>query len=148
MSRSGYDDGCEVTESEANLWQANLDRALTGKRGQQFLRRLIQALDAMPTKELFDIYTDDDGLFDEDKLCRPCAIGAIALREDWENPTRVDAADHESLGDRLDIAPMLVAQVEYENDHGGPQWHSSEEPAQRWARIRAWAAGHLREEQR
>lgn len=43
MSRSGYSDDCDHIE----LWRAAVDAAVSGKRGQAFLRELLGALDAM-----------------------------------------------------------------------------------------------------
>ena len=48
MSRSGYSDNCDNVQ----LWRSAVKRAMTGYRGQAFLRKLRTALDAMPVKRL------------------------------------------------------------------------------------------------
>ena len=143
MSRSGYS---YYGEAIGNLYRANVERSLAGKRGQKYLRKLIEALDAMEVKELHAIHPDDDGLFEENNVCKPCTLGAVALREGWEDPTNISASYHEGLGKRLNVPSMLIAEVEWENDEGGPQWYRSESPEERWARMRAWAVRHLKEE--
>lgn len=70
MSRFDYSYSDETTENQALLWEANLRRAVEGKRGQKALRELEAALLAMPEKRLI-----------EGDICRDgavCAIGAAA----------------------------------------------------------------------
>lgn len=48
MSRSGYsNDGENIA-----MWRGQVASAIRGKRGQAFLRELVEALDAMPEKRL------------------------------------------------------------------------------------------------
>ena len=58
MSRSGYTDYDDSDFANWNhiRWRGQVASATRGKRGQQFFRDLIAALDAMPTKVLI---TDD-----------------------------------------------------------------------------------------
>lgn len=90
MSRSGYTDDYDDIGS-LNLYRANVDRALSGKRGQAFLREMVAALDAMPVKELV-----------ADELVRDathvCAIGAAKT---------------------FGIARAMAAEIAYENDESG-----------------------------
>ena len=51
MSRFSDDYDCDYRNS-AELWQANLDRALSGKRGKKALAQLRDALRALPEKRL------------------------------------------------------------------------------------------------
>ena len=50
MSRSGYSDDCDTWP--LICWRGAVASALRGKRGQQFLIELRDALDAMPEKRL------------------------------------------------------------------------------------------------
>jgi hypothetical protein len=52
MSR--YYDDCEDGAMPAQLWEANLERAIKGKRGQQVLRDLRDALTALPQPRLIE----------------------------------------------------------------------------------------------
>jgi hypothetical protein len=45
MSRSGYSDDC--SGRELVLWRGAVASALRGRRGQAFLRELVDALDAV-----------------------------------------------------------------------------------------------------
>ena len=49
MSRSGYSDDYEP--SNIAMWRGQVASAMRGKRGQAFLRELIEALDAFPIPE-------------------------------------------------------------------------------------------------
>lgn len=130
MSRSGYTDDCE----NLNLWRGTVARATRGRRGQQFFRDLIAALDALPAKRLIagELETQEGDV---------CALGSLAKRKGVEL-LPLDTEDYPKLGEAFNIAAPLAQEVMYENDEGGP-W-SGETPEQRWARVRAWAVGQLR----
>lgn len=117
MSRSGYSDDCE----HLALWRGAVDRALLGARGQHFLRKLRDALDAMPVKRLIagHIVRDND----------VCALGAVD-----PNPT-LDPEDRYAVATYYGIAPAMAAEIVYVNDE--QPWHV-ETPEQRWVRMRAW----------
>ena len=83
MSRSGYSD--ELDRGILNLWRANVDRTLTSKRGQAFLKEMIVALDAIPDKRLIahDLERKPQmgPLIAEAFVlaCGVCAIGSVGL---------------------------------------------------------------------
>lgn len=122
MSRSGYSDDCE----NLGLWRGAVQRATLGYRGQHLLRRLRDALDAMPTKRLIaDAIQNESG--------EVCALGAL-------DPT-APAYDARDLADHFNVARALAAEIVYENDE---TWRSREEtPEQRWVRMRAWVAAQI-----
>ncbi len=124
MSRSGYsDDGDHV-----QLWRAAVDRATFGKRGQAFMRRLRDALDAMPTKRLIaDAIKNEAG--------EVCVLGAV--------DPNVDEYDAESLAEHFGIARALAAEIVYMNDEYFNWSIGAESPEQRWARMRAWVAQQI-----
>ena len=118
MSRSGYSDDCE----NVALWRAAVDSAILGRRGQVFMRRLRDALDAMPSKRLItgEIATDDG----------VCALGSV------DPMCRIDPYDREAIGQHFGIAPAMAAEIAYINDEDGrAEW---ETPEERWTRMRAW----------
>jgi hypothetical protein len=88
MSRSGYSDDCDEPYL-LNLYRANVDRTIAGKRGQAFLREMAAALDAMPVKEL----VADDIVRDENHVC---AIGSVALARKMD-VANVDPYDGDSV---------------------------------------------------
>jgi len=102
------------------LWAAAVDRATFGHRGQRFMKRLRDALDAMPAKRLItDAIKNDAG--------EVCALGAI-------DPD-VKAYDAEDLAAHFGIARALAAEIVYMNDECSRR---DETPEQRWVRMRAW----------
>lgn len=137
MSRSGYSDDCE----HVGLWRGAVHRATTGYRGQHLLRKLRDALDAMPAKRLIvDAIRNDDG--------DVCALGAL-------DPS-VDEYDAEYLADRFGIARALAAEIVYQNDELGDRYEPvdivgrgrswttiHETPEERWIRMRAWVDAQI-----
>ena len=135
MSRSGYSDDYEY----AVLWEQAVRRATTGYRGQHLLRKLRDALDAMPVKRLIaDDITDD--------ASDVCALGAL-------DPS-VDGYDAQSLAEHFNVARALAAEIVYQNDeaHAARPWwekfsdglHAPEEtPEERWTRMRAWVESQI-----
>jgi hypothetical protein len=128
MSRSGYSDDCEHLE----LYRQAVERAIHGKRGQEFLRELIAALDALPEKILIQgELVDDKG--------RCCAIGAVCKARGLNFP-QIDYEDPYSVARVIGVARSMAAEIAYMND----EWEScSETPADRWSRMRRWAVNNL-----
>ncbi len=130
MSRSGYSDDCE----NLALWRSAVDRATFGKRGQAFMRKLRDALDAMPNKRLIiDAIADESG--------NVCALGAV--------DPKAPAYEAEELADHFGIARALAAEIVYRNDEDAPLYEErdiagrfvrceAETPEKRWTRMRAW----------
>lgn len=125
MSRSGYSDDYE----HLALYRQAVHLATTGHRGQAFLRKLRDALDAMPVKRLItDQIRNDSG--------EVCALGAL-------DPTADDyAAD--GLARHFGIARSLAAEIVYVND----EWWTNrpETPEERWTRVRSWVDRQLLKE--
>jgi hypothetical protein len=135
MSRSGYSDDCENIDDilEIGRWRGQVASAIRGKRGQDFLRELAQAMDAMPEKALI---TGD--LVTERGEC--CTMGVVCKARDLD-VLGVDQDCPEEVGDLIGIASQLAAEIAYENDEVGK---SDETPEQRWVRMRKWVADNLR----
>ena len=70
MSRSGYSDDWEGWDTIR--WRGAVASAIRGKRGQAFLREMIEALEALPAKRLIT-----DALVHGNECC---AIGAVAMK--------------------------------------------------------------------
>lgn len=100
MSRSGYSDDCE----NVGLWRGAVERATKGYRGQHLLRKLRDALDAMPRKQLItDAIKNESG--------EVCALGAL----DPQAPVY----DAPELAEHFRIARALAAEIVYLNDECG-----------------------------
>lgn len=127
---------------QAELWQANCERSLNGKKGQAALRELAAALLALPEKKLIA-----DEL--ENEAGEVCAIGALAKFKGKENPKigdsfgdfdELEANSDEieratvSLAQELGVPRMVAIAVVCENDDCFPD----PTPEQRYERMLAW----------
>ena len=70
MSRSGYSDDFDSEDIPGCLWRQAVHRATTGYRGQHLLKKLRDALDAMPVKRLIAHSIKDEA-------GNVCALGAL-----------------------------------------------------------------------
>lgn len=164
MSRHGYIEFDGDDSLQEGRWRGALTAAIRGKRGQAFFQELIDALDAMPVKEISAHSFVQGG--------EVCALGAVALKrgidvsefersedeEEWEHEI-----DHTALANKFGIAECLAREVMFENDdcdqwhweddgsvcegvrHGETRKHRTNElPAERWQRMRDWAARKIR----
>jgi hypothetical protein len=139
MSRSGYSDDYD---NWANIkWRGQVASAIRGKRGQQFLRDLIHALDNLPVKVLIteDLYRGQ----------YYCAIGAVGLARKVDM-RGLDPHDTETVAGKFDIADQLVREIVYENDESSWRWKEQrpETPRERWERMRAWAVARLNKKEK
>ena len=130
MSRSGYsDDYCEPRDMA--MWRGQVASATRGKRGQAFLRELIDALDALPSPRLIEGSLRKDG--------DVCALGSVGAKRGI-NLESLDPDDFHTLSGVFGIAHQLVCEIEYMNDEGSWRW---ETPEERWRRIRGWVEAIL-----
>lgn len=143
MSRSGYTNDYGDC-LEIALWRGNVANAIRGKRGQAFLRELIEALDALPEKVLIknELYQNPPAFIPpEYAMPRVCAIGSVGLRRGI-NMDMLDPHDPRQLADVFGIAYQLVAEIEYLNDE---RFYYDEKPDYRWRMMRDWAVRNLKE---
>ena len=138
MSRSGYNDDWDWDNS-IHLWRGAVNSAINGKRGQEFLRDLLAALDAKPEKTLVaNALETKDG--------NHCALGVIGHLRGIDMPaTEVgwDELDDSSttwMAHKLGIARSLAAEIVFLNDEGG---YSPETDEQRFVRVRNWVASMI-----
>lgn len=116
-------------------WRGAVNSAIKGARGQEFLRDLAEALDAMPNKRLIaNEFRNTDGDF--------CALGVLGA-ERGIDMSNLDPYDRETIASAFEIAPALAAEVVFENDEAG---FYNENPKARWKRMRQWVESNLRGE--
>lgn len=107
-------------------------RATTGYRGQHLLRKLRDALDAMPNKRLItDAIKNEAG--------EVCALGAL--------DPNVEEYDAIYLAEHFGIAYALAAEIVYQNDEAMMWRGESETPERRWTRMRAWVDAQILKEE-
>lgn len=129
MSRAGYSGG--IDQWALIRWRGQVASAIKGKRGQAFLRELIEALDAMSEKRLIAHELESDG--------NVCAIGSVGVRRGVDMSV-LDPEDPDTIAETFGIAQQLVREIEYMNDEA--LWLPT--PENRWRYMRDWAKSNLR----
>jgi len=131
MSRSQYSDDC--TDWSLICWQGAVKSAIRGKRGQAFLKEMLDALDAMPEKALIEgaLQTESGDV---------CAMGAVALKRGLD-VKNVDPEDRQQVAETFGISPTMAAEIAYENDDD--YGYTRETPQQRWSRMRKWVIENI-----
>lgn len=128
MSRSGYSDECGGWD--LIRWRGAVASGMRGKRGQQLLQELADAMDAMPVKELIAEELQIDNQF--------CALGVVGHARKIDM-NEVDIYNRDAVGRMFNISPAMAAEIAYMNDE-----FSHETPAARWARMRSWVSDNLK----
>lgn len=166
MSRAGYSDDCDGWQ--LIMWRGQVASAIRGKRGQAFLRDLIDALDVLPEKRLIadnlavtpaDTYGPPTRVEYYRERSRPtesgvCAIGSVGLRRGVDM-SALDPDNYNQVGNAFGIAHQLAQEVVWLNDEAGPGTYDAETrkwtpetPEARWQRVRDWVAEKLIERAR
>ena len=127
MSRSGYTEDCDGWD--LIRWRGQVASALRGKRGQDFLREMLMALDSLPAKRLIAEELEADG--------EVCALGSVG-RARGLDMSSLDPCDHKDLAGVFGVAHQMIQEIEYENDE-----FRTEDPERRFARIRAWVVSQV-----
>lgn len=131
MSRSAYSDDCDGWS--LIRWRGAVQSAVRGKRGQQLIKDLIEALEKMEPKILI--------AHDFMRCGQVCALGAVGVARGLTNEIEeLDPECPEEAAKLLDIAPALAREIEFVNDADG-YW--KETPAERWERVYKWAKKQL-----
>lgn len=129
MSRSGYSE--DLDHWTMIRYRGQVASAIRGSRGQEFLRDLVDSLDALPEKKLIANHLDcGDGV---------CAIGSVG-RKRGIDLNQLDPENIERVASIFDIAEQLAREIVYENDEA--VW-GDEDPSKRWLRMRNWAQGRI-----
>lgn len=132
MSRSGYTEDWDDILA-LGRYRGQLASAIRGKRGQAFLRDLIDALEVMPEKRL--IRHELKG------ATGVCAIGALGEKRGIDM-TKLDPEDYNAVSDAFGVARQIAQEIVWENDENS--WNN-ETPEARWIRMMAWARAQLKD---
>lgn len=161
MSRITSWEDDEPYPNATALFQANVERAMSGKRGQALLKEIEAALLAMPEKKLSRYIVCRGG--------EVCTLGAVAIEravkagksraeamaeleakmKEWgqynkDDENWDDGSDETFvyLKDLLDIhAGSLAWMLVYENDQG---CHGARSPEQLWEKMLKWIRGKIK----
>ncbi len=145
MSRSGYTEDCD-DNWQLLKWRGQVASAIRGKRGQAFLREMLEALDAMPERRLIahDLIQVPPA-FVPPSVVRSenvCAIGSVGIRRGIDL-TALDPENYDKIAETFGIAHQLVQEIEWVNDEAFSV--RNETPEQRWQRVREWVRSNLKE---
>lgn len=140
MSRSGYIDDYDDVDYPAALWRGAVASSIRGKRGQEALKEMLAALDAMPVKRLVakELEIDTGMPFHRGDVC---ALGALGKARGMDL-SKYDPDDTETVAGAFNVAEPLAREILWVNDEAGPP---HETPEQRWARVRAWVASRIQD---
>lgn len=134
MGRSAYSEDMD-NNWEMIMWRGAVASAIRGKRGQDFLRKLLAALNALPDKRLIEGELEADG--------EVCAIGSVG-RMQGIDMSLLDPDDYDGIASTFGISPALVREIEYVND----EWlNRRATPEERFESVRKWVVGQIRDEQ-
>ena len=131
MSRSDYSDDVDYQWAYI-CWRGAVAKAISGKRGQAFLKEMLQALDAMPEHRLIDGALIDKG--------NVCAIGAVGKSRSVEM-SGLDPEDVYTIAETFGVSQALVREIYFMNDEGAVY---NETPEQRYQRMRRWVSSLIR----
>jgi hypothetical protein len=134
-----YDDDLDYFQE--GLIAGALRSAIRGKRGQQFLRDLVQALDALPSPELAA------GALEDEKTGCCCAFGAVRRFRGadavplWFHPMEEDMTP-DNLAEPFNVSKTLAWAVVQANEDGMIGNDESKRRL-RWKQVRDWAVRRL-----
>lgn len=128
MSRSNYDDCCDGWD--LIRWRGAVSSAIRGKRGQQLLKEMAIALDAMPNKRLVTNALEANG--------EVCALGCVGKARGIDMAP-IDPYEPEDVAKAFGISRALAQEIAHIND----DWHRHATPEERWQTVRNWVAEHI-----
>jgi hypothetical protein len=133
MGRISYSED-EDYPGQFELWQANCERSLRGREGQEELRVLRDALLALPDKRLaHEVLITEDG---EDV----CAVGAYARHKGLDLQKFDPEDETDAVGIEAGMPELVAWKVVEMNDH---ELHSRFTPEERYALMLKWVEGKL-----
>lgn len=135
MGRSGYTDDMD-DNWELIRWRGAVAAAIRGKRGQDFLRTMLTAMDTLPEKRLIA-----DELENDDGVCAIASVGKLRAMD----MSLLDPEDYDGIAASFGISQALVREIEYVNDEC--EYGGTTSPERRFEIVRKWVVSHIRNEQ-
>jgi hypothetical protein len=133
MSRSGYSD--DIDDQWALIrWRGAVASAFRGTRGQDFLKEMVDALDALPRRRLvaneLEIRADVPDV---------CALGAVGVAR-RVNMSGIDPENYSHVAGVFGVAECMAQEIVYVNDEYGYR----DTPEQRWLRMRRYIVSQIK----
>lgn len=137
MGRHGLDDSGDIDDVLAyGRWRGAVSSAIRGKRGQQFLRELLKALDSLPQPRLISECL-------ENVHGEVCALGSVGHARGIEM-THIDLDDYMQVSDEFDLNDKLAREVMWVNDEWGYGGNNVPDMERRFKVVRAWVLDQIR----
>lgn len=159
MSRHGYSDDGDDDPLALGRWRGAVASTIRGKQGQAFLREVLAALDAIPSKRLIR----EELRTVEGEFCTLGALGAVR-GIDLES---IDPEDYDAVAAAFGINAKLAQEIMWENDEivGGFEYvdvvicgpmryleqhnrrvrlPSNNVAERRWRHMREWVAKNIK----
>jgi len=136
MSRSGYVNDGE--QWQFICWRGAVSSALGGKRGQAFLREMLEALDSLPEPRLISDSLSSSEESDP-KQRGVCAMGAVGLKRGVKMDDYYYAED---VGNLFGISRAMAAEISWINDESFCG-STAETPEDRFVRVRKWVKDQI-----
>lgn len=130
MSRSGYSTDCD-DNWQMIMWRGRVASAIRGKRGQEMLRELLEALDAMPEKKLIAEELEASGAY--------CTLGVLGHQRGIDMSS-IDPDEYDQVAEAFKIPEVLAREIMFMNDEAC--W-SLETPEERFDRMRKWVVEQI-----
>lgn len=117
-------------------WRGAVTSSIRGKRGQAFLKELLETLDGLPEKKLIS-----------NTLATPqgevCALGSVMCKRGLD-AEKIDPYDYEQISTMLNIPESLVREIEYINDDQFLYTDGECTPEEaRFKMVRQWVENHI-----
>lgn len=107
MSRSGYSD-CDGDHWSLIRWRGAVASAIRGKRGQEMLKEILSALDALPEKILAaESLVNAEGQY--------CTLGALGRQRNIDMES-IDPEDYEAVAKTFGVSGALAREIMWMND--------------------------------
>ena len=136
MSRHGYTDDWDYDNQIGYInYRGAVASALRGKRGQDFLQEMLEAMATMPKHELIAGELVHEGA--------ACALGTVALKRGMD-VSNLDIEDAESVAAAFGIAVPMAREIMWVNDKAY-DWNGNLTDAARFEKVRRWIEGELYE---
>ena len=144
MSRSGYSDDCCCDSNWPwIMYRGAVKSSLRGKRGQAFLKEMLEAMDALPEKRLVPNELEQEGSY--------CALGTVGAKRGIDMK-ELDPEDSSTVANVFGIAEVMAREIVYMNDENCDYiydeltrnyWPIT--PEERFANMRAWIVSEIKQ---
>lgn len=137
MGRHGlYDAGDLEDTLEYGRWRGAVASAIRGKRGQEFLREMLKALDSLPLPRLIE--EDLENCHGE-----ACALGTVGHARGIDM-SHIDIEDYGQVAREFGLNEKLAQEIMWVNDEYSDRGNSVPAMEARFRLVREWVLENIR----